>query len=69
MVAKHDAPVRHCFIIPQLGNGGGMLVTGGWDKTLRYWDLRMGTMAFRQELPERVYGMDVKQFQIGRAHV
>ena len=32
VVAKHDAPVRHCFFVKQLGTG--MLVTGGWDKTV-----------------------------------
>ena len=32
VVAKHDAPVRHCFFVKQLG--AGMLVTGGWDKTV-----------------------------------
>ncbi len=60
VVAKHDSPVRHCFFVPQLGSTGGMLVSGGWDKTLRYWDLRQAQPAFKQDLPERVYGMDIK---------
>lgn len=38
VVAKHDAPVRHVFYSQQLGSG--MLITGSWDKTVRYWDLR-----------------------------
>jgi WD domain, G-beta repeat len=39
VVAKHDAPVRHAFFVKELG-GTGMLITGSWDKTIRYWDLR-----------------------------
>ena len=48
MVAKHDAPVRHCFYVKGLGSG--MLVTGGWDKTIRYWDLRCRTFLLPFEL-------------------
>ena len=38
IVAQHDAPIRHLFYVKEMG--GGMLVTGSWDKTIRYWDLR-----------------------------
>lgn len=54
-VAAHDAPIRHCFWIPN----HNLLATGGWDKTLRYWDCRAPTPALQQSLPERVYAMDV----------
>ena len=54
-VAQHDAPVRHCHFIPAVN----LLVTGGWDKTIRYWDLRSPNAAHTQQLPERVYAMDV----------
>lgn len=37
-----------------------MLVTGSWDRTLRYWDLRQQNPVHTQALPERVYAMDVK---------
>lgn len=40
-VAQHEAPIRHCHFVKDMG--GGMLVTGGWDKTIKYWDLRCGT--------------------------
>lgn len=53
-VAKHDAPIRHMNFF------NNMLVTGSWDKTLRYWDLRQPNPAHTQTLPERVYGMDVR---------
>ena len=38
VVAQHDAPVRDLFFVKEMG--GGMLLTGSWDKSLRYWDLR-----------------------------
>ena len=53
-VAQHDAPVRHCSFIPQMN----MLVTGSWDKTLKYWDLRSPNPVHTQQLPERVYALD-----------
>lgn len=56
VVAKHDAPIRHLFHVKDMNN---MLVTGSWDKTLRYWDLRQPNPIHTQQLPERVYAMDV----------
>jgi mRNA export factor len=53
-VAQHAAPVRHAFFVPQLN----MLVTGSWDKTIKYWDLRSPNPTHTQQLPERVYAMD-----------
>ena len=38
------APIRHLFAVKDMS---GMLVTGGWDKTLRYWDLRQPNPAAR----------------------
>ena len=38
VIAQHDAPVRDLFFVKEMGSG--MLLTGSWDKTLRYWDLR-----------------------------
>lgn len=56
-VAKHDAPISFCFIVKELSN---MLVTGSWDRTVKYWDLRQPNPAHSQQLPERVFAMDVK---------
>lgn len=36
------------------------VVTGSWDKTLKYWDLRAPTAQATVQLPERCYGLDVK---------
>lgn len=38
-VAAHDAPIKSARFV-QASNGSAMLVTGGWDKKLKYWDLR-----------------------------
>ncbi|EKM51871.1 uncharacterized protein PHACADRAFT_199377 [Phanerochaete carnosa HHB-10118-sp] len=57
-VAQHDAPVK-CVKWVETPRGS-ILATGGWDKTLRYWDLRSPTPAAVVHLPERLYSMDVR---------
>lgn len=37
-----------------------MVVTGSWDRTVKYWDLRSATPAAQLALPERVYSLDVR---------
>lgn len=37
-----------------------MVITGSWDKTIKYWDTRQGTPAFTKNCPERVYSMDAR---------
>ncbi|TFK45800.1 WD40 repeat-like protein [Heliocybe sulcata] len=56
-VAAHDAPVKAVRWIetPQ----GGILVTGSWDKTVKYWDLRSSQPIGSVNLPERCYSLDV----------
>ncbi|KAH9911888.1 Poly(A)+ RNA export protein [Amylocystis lapponica] len=56
-VAQHDAPIKVVKWIesPQ----GGVLVTGSWDKTLKYWDLRQSAPVSTVQLPERCYTLDV----------
>ncbi|KNZ46772.1 hypothetical protein VP01_697g11 [Puccinia sorghi] len=55
-VAAHDAPIRKLAWLDI--NGQGLLATGSWDKTLKYWDLRQPTPAVSISLPERIYTMD-----------
>lgn len=61
-VAAHDAPIRHVFHSSDIGSGSPALVTGSWDKTLKYWDVRapsstpMGTV----QLTDKVYAMDLR---------
>lgn len=37
-----------------------MLVTGSWDKTIKYWDLRSQTAVGTVSCQDRVYSMDVR---------
>ena len=51
-----DAPIKEMHWIKD----HNVLVTGSWDKTLRYWDLRSPQPVMTVNLTERVYCMDVK---------
>lgn len=52
----HDQPVRSMRWV----STGNMqtLVTGSWDKTLKYWDLRSPQPLATVQLPERCYSLD-----------
>ncbi|CEL98498.1 unnamed protein product [Vitrella brassicaformis CCMP3155] len=52
----HDAPIRHIKWCQELN----MLISGGWDRTLKFWDFRQGQQATTLQLPERCYAMDLK---------
>ncbi|KAK7437258.1 RNA export factor gle2 [Stygiomarasmius scandens] len=60
-IAQHEAPVKtiRFFVHPQ--SHTGILVTGSWDKTLKYWDTRSpsGTPIHKVTLPDKVYDFDV----------
>ncbi|KAF9000697.1 WD40-repeat-containing domain protein [Cyathus striatus] len=57
-VAQHDAPIKVVKWIdaPQMG----VLATGSWDKTIKYWDLRSPSPVATVTLPERCYTLDVQ---------
>jgi len=57
-VAAHDQPIR-CVESITVG-GNPMLVTGSWDKTVKYWDLRQQAPAATLECQDRIYCMDVQ---------
>lgn len=57
-VAQHDQPIR-CVKMFQSG-GNDMVVTGSWDKTIKYWDVRQPTCVGTVQCQERVYTMDIK---------
>lgn len=52
---QHDASIKAMSFIPEVN----MLVTGGWDGYLRYWDVRAGRETLKVQMPERVYALDV----------
>ena len=52
-VAVHDEPIKQVKWID--APGGGLLATGSWDKTIKYWDLRSPTAVASVVLPERLY--------------
>lgn len=56
-VAAHDAPVKTCHWIK--GSNYSCLMTGSWDKTLKFWDIRSPTPMLSLQLPERCYCADV----------
>ncbi|PWY66103.1 putative nuclear pore complex protein [Aspergillus heteromorphus CBS 117.55] len=54
-VAAHDAPVRCVRFC------GNIAVTGSWDQTVKYWDLRQDRPLATLQCQERVYAMDLCQ--------
>ncbi|KAE9378020.1 WD40 repeat-like protein [Stipitochalara longipes BDJ] len=60
-VAAHDQPIRcvRYFELPQ--SNAPMIVTGSWDKTVKYWDLRQNQPVASVQCQERVYTLDVKK--------
>jgi len=57
-VAAHDEPIRCVQGI--VAGGNQMLVTGSWDKKIKYWDLRQQSPAATLECQERIYSMSVR---------
>lgn len=55
-VGMHEAPIKDIEWIPEMN----LLVTGSWDKTLKYWDLRQPNPVHTQVLPERCYAMSIR---------
>ncbi|KAJ3003101.1 hypothetical protein HKX48_001951 [Thoreauomyces humboldtii] len=56
-VAAHDAPIRCCRVIEGPG-AAPLAITGSWDKTMKFWDMRQQTAVHTYQLPERCYVMD-----------
>ncbi|KAI0239114.1 RNA export factor gle2, partial [Massospora cicadina] len=56
VVAKHDSPISGvCWTSPQQQ----FLITGSWDRTIKYWDLRQAAPIGSITMADRVYSMDV----------
>lgn len=59
VVAQHDQPIRKIKFF-DVDGGQQMLVTGSWDKTIKYWDLRQQQPIASLQCQERVYALDVR---------
>ncbi|GAB1320161.1 hypothetical protein MFIFM68171_10371 [Madurella fahalii] len=59
-LSGHSAPVRAVRFVDIPSSNAPILVSGSWDSTLRYWDLRQPSHAAIGNVPlsERVYAMD-----------
>lgn len=55
VIGRHDQPVKSVHFVPE----NNMVVTGSWDSTVRFWDMRQPTEAFKLQLQHKVYAMDV----------
>lgn len=56
VIGQHDAPVKEVFVVDEMN----MVVSGSWDKTLRFWNAQQPSPVATLQLPERVYSMDMK---------
>lgn len=52
----HDGPVKEVAVVDDLG----LVASGSWDKSVRFWTSQQRAPALTLQLPERVYTMDVK---------
>lgn len=59
-VAAHEKEIRCSRFVDVPGQQTPVLVTGSWDKTIKYWDLRQSTAVASITCQERVYTMDSK---------
>lgn len=55
-IGVHDAPVKGVGFL----KSSNLVVSGSWDKKLKFWDTRSPNPAGVLDLPERCYAMDVK---------
>jgi len=56
-VAQHDASIKTVHWVK--ANNYQCLMTGSWDKTIKFWDTRQPNPIMKLDLPERVYCADV----------
>ncbi|KAG7368738.1 WD repeat-containing protein [Nitzschia inconspicua] len=55
-IGMHDSPVKSVGFIPS----SNLVVSGGWDAKLKFWDARSPNAVGEFVLPDRVYDLDVR---------
>lgn len=60
-IGMHDDAVRVVRYVSCGPQNTQCVVSGSWDKTLRYWDMRQQQPICTLNMPERVYAMDSSQ--------
>jgi len=55
-IGAHDMPVSFTSFCSDIN----CLVTGSWDKSVRFWDGRQSAPVFKIDMPERVYSGDIR---------
>ena len=55
-IGSHDQPIKSVAFIPSTN----MIVSGGYDRLLKFWDARQPNPTLQLQLPERVYDLDVR---------
>ena len=59
-VAAHDQPIRCVRFFEVPASGSPMIVTGSWDHSIKYWDLRTQNAVATVGCQDRVYSLDVR---------
>ncbi|CAN3356173.1 mRNA export factor Gle2p [Diutina catenulata] len=57
-IGVHNDAVRSVRYVECGPSNTPVVVSGSWDKTLKYWDMRTPNPVATVQLPERVYAMD-----------
>uniref|UniRef100_A0A7S3P3S1 Anaphase-promoting complex subunit 4 WD40 domain-containing protein n=1 Tax=Amphora coffeiformis TaxID=265554 RepID=A0A7S3P3S1_9STRA len=55
-IGAHDAPIKTVGFLKSMNT----VVTGGWDRKLKFWDCRSPNPVGVLDMPERVYAMDIR---------
>lgn len=55
-IAEHSAPIKCIAHVPQLP----CIVTGSWDQTVKFWDMRQSSPAHQFQLPHKITAMDCR---------